>query len=212
MIDVHHPPMSTFTLSPEEQTAVSGALAKAKPWDEDNACVKGIKDKLKHLHLQRQGHTCCYCRNNLFGTGHFTIDREHILPKSIYKDFTFEVWNISIACKRCNMEVKGDKTEFFTGSLSDVQNPSFYAFVHPNFDVWENHLSRYAAQVDNRIVVHYSVKGESLKGSYTFKFFQLDRLEKNSLMVAQGSAPIPEDLSAALRSAIDLLAKAYGQT
>ncbi|WP_416340201.1 HNH endonuclease [Pseudomonas sp. C11] len=70
------------------------------------AVLKNLRDRIKEYHLQRQSNLCCYCRSNLHGGGLFTIDREHIVPKSYCKELTYTMTNLSVACKRCNMEIK----------------------------------------------------------------------------------------------------------
>jgi len=195
MPDRYLPSLASFGLTAEEQAAVTLALASPDPWKWNPGAAQAelivsAKNKIRDHHLLRHGEKCCYCRTNLHGTGHFTIDREHILPKSIaaYRGLSYEIWNLGIACKRCNMEYKKDKIDFVvspqdTTLFGDGAN---YLFVHPNFDLYREHLSRSSLEEEESVLVKYTVVEESLKGAYTYEYFNLRGLEINSFDLAQG--------------------------
>lgn len=143
------------------------------------------------------------------------IDREHILPKSKpeYKDYTFALWNLAVACKRCNMQFKGRKTVF----IRDPVGPSFpseaadYLFIHPNFDEWEHHLSRVVIQQDRAVLVHYTVRQGSVKGEYTLGFFALRDLETNSYDQGQKGEADDDTPSSRGALAVARLARSFNQ-
>lgn len=129
-------------------------------------------------------------------------DREHILPKGkpIYKPYSFTMWNLAVACKRCNMQFKKtgdsfvvDKTDPAKFQLSDN-----YRFVHPNFDHWEQHLTRLAVQVNAENLVIIRRKQDCAKAAFTHEFFNLSKLEVDSFDRAQGLATHGEESTAAL--------------
>jgi len=215
MEDAYTPEMTTLVLTLDEQSAVTVALAKAKPWDDDNDLIKSVKTKIRTHHLARHDDTCCYCRTILHGTGHFMIDREHILPKgnATYKPYTFATWNLSISCKRCNMQFKGEDDSFVVDKINTASftSSSNYQFLHPNFDSWDQHLCRDARQINTKYVVKYTLISTNPKGQYTYDYFDLRGLEIDSFDVAQGvmrSAPDSESESVA---AARQIAAVFGQ-
>lgn len=203
MADCYTPALDEFVLSQEELMTINVALKKKDPWDhKDNEPLRAIKDRILAYHLQRHGNSCCYCREPLHGRGPFTTDREHILPKKKYKELTFELSNLSAACKRCNMEYKKDRTDFIVEpeTIALAHNDAGrYLFVHPNFDNWGHHLRRLSAQVDTVEVVFFQVKNESQKGKYTSNFFRFDRYAVDSMDLAQGLERLDQEGQTMLR-------------
>ena len=188
MTDPYLPALASFSFTKTEQKAITIAMAKHKPWKETNADITSAKAKIRDFHLARRKNTCCYCCTNLHGGGYFMIDREHVLPKGKFKSFTFAIWNLSVACKRCNMEMKGELDSYVvdkspTAPFHDSAN---YRFVHPNFDDWEAHLYREMSQINMRIVVKFAIVDDSAKGRFTHEFFKLKQLETDSFDTAQG--------------------------
>lgn len=190
MSDCYLPTLENFKFTADEETVISQALLNADPWDsEDNDELKAIKGRIRDYHLQRHKYTCCYCRAGLRGRGNFTIDREHILPKKKYKNLTFAMSNLSVSCKRCNMEYKKNKIDFVINSATVEAahtDSSRYRFVHPNYDNWSDHLSRIGFQYDTFELVVFRVLGGSEKGDYTYRYFKFDRYCAESLDIAQG--------------------------
>lgn len=190
MQDAYTPALSTLVLTSAEQNAVAAALAKVKPWNDQDPHIVIVKTKIRAHHLARHGDTCCYCRTILHGAGHFMIDREHILPKgnAAYKQYTFATWNLSISCKRCNMQFKG-KDDSFLINKNDTTKfllSSNYDFIHPNFDAWDKYLRREVKQVNTKILVKYTLVSKHSKGKYTYDYFNLKELEINSFDAVQG--------------------------
>jgi hypothetical protein len=196
MPDPYLPALSTFALDAAETAAVAQAMKASKPWDwkpadpETKAALKSAKGKILTFHLQRHGNSCCYCRTGLKGAGPFMTDREHVLPKgkAEYRAFGYAIWNLGVACKRCNMQFKGTGDSFViskadTAALQACEN---YRFIHPNFDRWTDHLRRVEAGLDEKkLVVFFNPTG-SEKGQYTSEFFGLQQLAMNSLDEGQG--------------------------
>ena len=218
MTDRYTPSLDSFELTINEQTAIEEALKTSDPWGWapggiHSAAITSVKLKIRQYHLQRHGSKCCYCRVNLHGSGAFMTDREHILPKSVagYKPLTYTMWNLGIACKRCNMEYKGSKIDFII-SPSDqtkIMTSEGYQFIHPNFDLYREHLSRHAQETEDLVIVKYTIVPGSIKGQYTYTYFNLRGLEINSFDQAQGLQP-SENLSEVAIEARSLAAT-YGQ-
>jgi len=197
MVDPYTPTLDSIEFTAAEKAAIAAALQTAKPWDwepggADQAAIASVKTKVRDLHMARHKDRCCYCRRNLHGGGHFLIDREHVLPKShaAYKSLAFEVWNLGIACKRCNMEYKRSKSDFVVdqNSTTALQTSAAYRLIHPNFDLYKEHIGISMQQDDDVTIVKYTKRGTD-KGNYTYDYFNLQALEVESFDAAQGAAP-----------------------
>lgn len=165
LTDPYLPTLASFSLSANETTVVTEALKTGKPWDWKPACavkkatLKSAKNKILAFHLERHGYNCCYCRTGLKGAGPFMTDREHILPKSKtgFRAFSYAIWNLGVACKRCNIQFKGTGVGFVVDANdpSCFQSSGNYRFIHPNFDQWNDHLIRFEAGFNEKKVVAY---------------------------------------------------------
>lgn len=184
------PELLKFSYTAAELSAIASALQAAKPWDE--SCVKSIREKIKKFHLSLTGDTCCYCQENLHGEFQMVIDAEHILPSSKFKPLTFEIWNLSASCKRCNMWMKNDKTDFIDQSVSNFFNSKHYLLIHPNFDNIDEHMTRFVHQEGKMRLVKY-IYGTSDKAAFSYRYFHLYDLEIDTFDSAQG-ANIPNNV------------------
>lgn len=151
--------------------------------------LSDIKKKIKNHLLKKQLGNCCYCQKNLSGEFSMVIDIEHILPKSKYPNFMFDLRNLAISCKRCNMKIKRNDIGF----LNDIffQSESFfdtegYDIIHPNLDVYDSHLKLYSIQCGSVKAIKYIIVGNSRKGDFTYGYFKLKELEVNTFNNAQG--------------------------
>lgn len=143
------------------------------------------------------------------------IDREHILPKGKrnHPALTFEVWNLSVSCKRCNMQFKGEDVSFIVNVSDDTffKHSHNYLLIHPNFDRWEAHLHRKMEQENQSVLVIISVIGDSAKGRYTYQYFGLNRLEVDSFTDVQRGVENRAGDDSALVAAVKNVAEIYGQ-
>jgi hypothetical protein len=214
MPDPYAPALTSIVFTMDEQAAITAALQTDKPWDwapggAEGAAIASVKTKIRDLHMARHGDRCCYCRKNVHGGGHFVIDREHVLPKSraAFKQLVYEIWNLGIACKRCNMQYKKDKVDFVVNqaSAAALQTSANYRLIHPNYDLYKDHIRISAMQDDDITVVKYTTVGTA-KGDYTYEYFNLKELEVGSYDEAQG-APQSDDLSKVALEARSLAAE-----
>lgn len=175
--------LKAFKFSVAELAAIDVAMATAKPWKHDG--VVEIRKRIKKFHLALNEEVCCYCQRDLKGEFEMVIDVEHVLPSSKFKSQTFEIWNLSASCKRCNMHIKKADLTFLekVGSLLDSAR---YKLAHPNFDDVEEHLVRLVQQVGRKRIAKYMIK-TAAKGLYTYDYFHLKELETNSYDDAQGA-------------------------
>lgn len=196
MADPYLPALADFAFTDDEQAVIDVALATVKPWDWEPkgntlTTFKAVKTRIRDIHMQRHNHRCCYCRRDLHGAGHFMIDREHVLPKSLepYRQLAFEMWNLGTSCKRCNMEYKGDKDDFVIvkGDPAALQDGANYRLIHPNFDRYKDHISRSAVEDDDVVVVTFTKVPGSAKAEYTYDYFNLAGLERQIQDQSQGA-------------------------
>ncbi len=159
---------------------------QGKNWSDDR--LKPIKRKIKD-YLKAQDCSCCYCRRSFWGEANFDIDIEHILPKKKFKLYEFHPDNLNIACKRCNMFKKGQRTDFLD-NLQLVATQPFrvdnYKFPHPNLETYEDHL-KLVSSIDGPVkLTKYVLNQNGWKGPFTREFFELQELEEDSMNKAQG--------------------------
>lgn len=172
----------------EEDKEIVARLSVPGGWDHEDS--RSLRRRLKAYLLTTTTNCCCYCRGSMHGWHSWTIDVEHVLPKGKkrFPQFTFELMNLSVSCKRCNMQIKRADTKFFIGRHDDPQpfQSELYRFVHPNLDNIDDHLQIVSHQHGIQIMVAYRVLNDSPKGSYAFKYFKLDELVTNNFDSAQG--------------------------
>lgn len=187
--------MANFSFSTDENALIKECIKKGHAsWKDE--CVKELKVRIKEHLKHRQQNFCCYCLRNIYEDFNYVIDIEHILPKHKFVDFMFDMNNLAASCKRCNMKMKGRSVAFLKPCFQNSINPfasENYKFIHPNSDVFEDHIRCVVLQEGRNILVSYSVKSNSEKGNYSMDFFQLARLERNMNNKAQGIAVEDED-------------------
>lgn len=175
-------------INAEDIEAISKiVLMGLEPWDHKD--LKYIKDKIrKHLIEDIPIARCCYCQRSFVGEFKFDIDTEHILPKSEFENLIYNLNNLNIACKRCNMNIKNDRVDFIVnrGIMgNDYFHSNHYKFIHPNLDTYRHHLIRKERREGDFIFLKFIIKNDT-KGKYTYDFFELKRLEIDNINYAQG--------------------------
>lgn len=181
-------------------------------WDDNT--LNNVKKKIKDHYRGINGGKCCYCRKCFVGEFSMVIDIEHVLPKSIFPDFIFDSFNLNIACKRCNMSIKGQRTDFLVNEKTIHLNPQQsdqYKFIHPNLDNYEDNLQHLVVVIGSKELIKYIPRKP--KGTYTYEYFKLEQMEINSFDAAQGisfdrtefSTSIPNYIVEQLLQMIDLL-------
>jgi uncharacterized protein (TIGR02646 family) len=161
--------------------------AGGKIWD--NELLKDFKRKIKTYNRYKQNEQCCYCRKNFAGEFNMVIDIEHILPKKHFGHLMFATYNLSISCKRCNMNIKKEDISFLTNTVAVNANPTdtnLYKIIHPNFDDYFAHLNYLTETINDKKIIKYTVLANSSKGQFTYGYFQLNELEIDSFNKAQG--------------------------
>ncbi|GAA3972646.1 hypothetical protein GCM10022246_26200 [Pedobacter ginsengiterrae] len=182
-------------LNDNDKVLITEAIAAGGDvWANDS--IKPVKDKIKAYYRGISGGHCCYCKSSFRGGFNMVIDIEHVLPKSKYADFIFELFNLNISCKRCNMLIKKDRLDFLLDEhmvQQDPRNTDKYLLIHPNLDEYFEHMSLDVVIRNQKEMVKFSpIKP---KGQFTYDFFRLSELEVNSLNSAQGIGQKSEPLS-----------------
>jgi len=195
--------MITFT--PEEELLIA-RLSVVGGWEDEEAA--GLKRKIKDYFLASGVPCCCYCLLSMSAWHRMTIDIEHVLPKQRFPQYTFDLRNLNISCKRCNMDIKGVDIRFFLGS-PDEPNPfrsELYSLVHPNLDQANKHLMLISVQLGNNQLIKYVIRAP--KGQYAYEYFDLKEIEANSFSNAQGvdiesiSESLPPEIVSELRQVL----------
>lgn len=154
-----------------------------------NSQLDSIKRRIK-LHYRKGNHEqCCYCKRDFQDEFNMIIDIEHILPKgnTLFTEYMFEIDNLNISCKRCNMNIKNDRIDFIVDLVTikhDYKISNKYHFIHPNFDDYFDHIDYEATIRNNKKLIKYIKKSE--KGEYTYNYFHLERIEIDTFNESQG--------------------------
>lgn len=181
-----------FKIKKIERLAIKWALKQKDPWGVDGSksplrhdpraqCITDLKNRLKAYHLKAQDDSCAYCKTPLLARI-IETDREHIIPKNDLRIHTFTPYNISVACKRCNLTVKGTTKKHLVNwrrikrikylNILDERN---YNIVHPNIHYWHDHIDLYSEQVNQSSVRIYFPLDR--RGRVTYNLFELKDLE-----------------------------------
>jgi len=191
--------MNNISFIEEERELMATAIGHGHTFWSDKS-LSDIKRKIKnHLRL-KQLECCCYCSRNIDDEFNMVLDIEHIIPQSKIKSEMFEMMNLAVSCKRCNMRIKGEDVSFIEGEFEDFKasgnyyQSEHYKFIHPNIDNWDENLLYLVAQVNRRKIVYYQVFPGSAKGEYTKKYFELGKIQANTFDEAQEATSRKEPL------------------
>ncbi|WP_027126306.1 hypothetical protein [Gelidibacter mesophilus] len=177
-------------LAEEDIVNIENAVAQGGDiWN--NPLVANFKTKVKEYYRDFENEQCCYCKKNFQGEFNMVIDIEHILPKgkAEFRELMFITTNLNIACKRCNMKIKGSKTDFVFDINNSAQNhmdSANYRFIHPNVDTYFDHINFFQHIENDKKLIKYKIVANSEKGKYTYEYFKLNELEIDSINQAQG--------------------------
>lgn len=155
----------------------------------ENPLIDSFKQKAKIYYRDLLVEQCCYCRKNTLAEFKMILDIEHILPKSKFPQYMFATFNLSVSCKRCNLNIKKEDTSFVTDLVqadNEPQQSGLYKLIHPNLDDYFQHISYYTQTINNKKIIKYRIVNESIKGQFTYDYFKLSELEVDSLNQAQG--------------------------
>ncbi|MBY7955544.1 HNH endonuclease [Vibrio fluvialis] len=182
--------MQPYKLTGEDHANIIKAINEGgKIWESKH--ISDFKDKVKQHYRTEQKEQCCYCKRITFGEFKMVLDIEHILPKGNekFKRFMFEPKNLSVACRRCNVNIKKADVSFLVKGATfdkDFEASKKYLFLHPHTDNYWKSIE-YKVAVENDIyLIKYTVVNNCPKGEYTYKYFKLSELEIETVDTAQG--------------------------
>ncbi|AZB33994.1 HNH endonuclease [Chryseobacterium bernardetii] len=153
-----------------------------------NSTLDRLKRKIKDSFTNCETAQCCYCARLFKGEFNMVIDLEHVLPQEHYSTERFNLNNLNIACKRCNMEIKKSDTSFIANKVlmgTNYYDSIHYKIVHPNLDTYANHIIIKQMREGDLILYKYICKDKQ-KGKYTYDYFKLNELEIDTINEAQG--------------------------
>lgn len=121
-------------------------------WNSDCAEIKRIRRRLRDYLLQLSDFQCCYCRQRKLERHGMTWDIEHVAPKSLYPQFLFNLKNLAILCKECNI-AKGDKDTLLGGGKAYPNSGVGFSIIHPHYDDYDAHIeiARIGSQTTYRV-------------------------------------------------------------
>lgn len=197
--------LDAFNFSDDEKSLIETAMTEVRPWESELVSV--IKKRIKDFHLELNGKMCCYCYRDLTGEFSLVIDIEHILPKRHFSPLTFDIRNLSVACKRCNMKMKRDDLDFLNlpVDMAEFAISTKYKIIHPNIDDKNAHLKRIALQCSDIRIVKYVPIDNSEKGVFSYQYFNLRELEIDSFDAAQNANQMESEAIAAVRELVKSL-------
>lgn len=173
-----------------DKTDISNAIAAGgRIWY--NPILDRLKRKIKDSFMNNDVAKCCYCSRLFVGEFNMVVDIEHVLPQGQipFDSERFAVTNLNIACKRCNMEIKKGDTSFIVSIPKmgkSYYQSNHYKFVHPNLDIYTDHITLKNIRWGDAIFVKYILRNKD-KALYTYEYFRLKELEVDTINKAQGT-------------------------
>ena len=140
-----------FQLKPEFEEIIKNSIALygsgQNAWDSSE--LEKLRSAIRNHYRQEQNGLCAYCKNELSLQSAANAQIEHILSKSKYGNFVFEVLNLCVICADCN-QIKSDKEA--AASMEEItvnevksrypRASSSFIIVHPHFDDWGEHIKK----------------------------------------------------------------------
>ena len=148
-------------------------------WDGQDKLTKRIKHRISLRTLRYQDRRCAFCEAILLvGSTHI----EHIVPKGVHGEYTFEPLNLVSSCASCNSSSKKGETDTVKLPLAGRYRDNHFLMVHPYLDTPENHI---VFKDDQKIELDYARC--SPQGKWTVDLFDWDTPweQNNRLAIAQ---------------------------
>jgi len=158
---------SPYILSSEEIRTIKNHFKDEKDWT--NRKFDEFRSNLIADLRVKQNNKCCYCKWDL-GFDIKNVDIEHIIPKSIYSQFTFNPKNLALSCPGCNTS-KGTKNVLHKPIKQYTRSGSNIMIVHAHFDDYEECIEIHEGAI-------YEALDDDGKGCDTIKICKLHRMKK----------------------------------
>jgi uncharacterized protein (TIGR02646 family) len=124
-----------------------------------------IRKALRAFLVTEQNGLCCYCQRPLLNIAH-AKPIEHILPRVDFVQYTFQFWNLAIACFDCN-QIKLDKNWANVDKKALDTYPGFAEFTemyHPRFHPFSKHVRFIRVQTNELLISIYI--GNTVQGRH----------------------------------------------
>jgi len=98
-------------------------------------------------HVIGSSSRCVYCQDKIFHNKNLNVD--HVLPSSIYPQYTFSKENLVVACVTCNMLKKDDDYYGLLGAGKYYPDPKYpWSCFHPRHHKYSEHIDRFIVQTN----------------------------------------------------------------
>lgn len=161
---------------------INDFLNSLKPWKQEQWASKSREMKKYKKYLDKTLYKnqtikntaiCAYCGFPLNIDG--AAQKEHIVPKSLHEEFTFEKDNLVLSCSGCNsILTKGKKETIKT--YNPIYSRCMFKIVHPYFDDPNDHYKR-ILQTNHKDRTSY-LCWETLKGQETIEMMKINKPER----------------------------------
>jgi uncharacterized protein (TIGR02646 family) len=142
-----------------------------KVWELDE--VEGLRRDIRDFYRKEQKILCAYCKYPVSVIYPTNCHVEHIAPKSLHPEYTFEPRNLCVICSDCN-QIKRDQET--VNQIPDTIKNKYktkypdksedFFIVHPHLDKYDDHIF---------IVNGFYIDKGSKKGSFTIGACLLNR-------------------------------------
>lgn len=171
--------LTPYSFTKEEDNVIHGNFSTYRDWP------KVVFDKIKEniiIHLRKeQRNKCCYCNREL-GFDIKSVEIEHIIPKSLYGQFTFTPRNLALSCPGCN-NGKGAENILKRSIIIYPRTSSNIKIIHPHYDCYQKHIEIH----DGTIYEGLDAKGcETIKVCKIFRLKNVVEMQKK-MDIAKGS-------------------------
>lgn len=175
-----------------------GGAFTVNSWSDGKVKTTRLKSRISLFLLTQQDYRCVYCQRLLIGVSK-AID--HIAPKTLHPEYTFEPYNLALACTYCNENGRKGFEETISVKRAWYSANSFL-IVHPYLDNVDFHI-RY--QDPERIYLNYQAC--SNQGQFTCDMFDLHGIEMTELRsreyILRMLAPLPnQTLTGLIKNAV----------
>lgn len=145
-------------------------LSGRQMWDKGDVDTKSVKRHINQHCLYYQRCRCAYCERLLQKGENFI---EHFVPKGLYREFTFEPLNLSVACTRCNStSIKGERDTINNKPAQMKYRSNEFKIVHPYLDDTDKHII-----FNDETRTTFDKDKCSKLGLATIEFFQWDAID-----------------------------------
>lgn len=161
-------------------------LSGTKIWNKRDKATNAVKRHVNQHCLKQQRCKCSYCESLLQKGENFI---EHLVPKGLYRDFTFEPQNLSVSCGRCNStSVKGERDTIKGKPYKKDYQSNDFVIVHPYLDNPDEHI----AFCDETRTTFDKDKC-SKKGLATIEFFHWDEIDARLKRLTESPYQLTDD-------------------